>query len=196
MKTKQKIIVTITLLLLVIPNVLLSQNDLNSVVKEMAIHNKLSNSINLTEIDIYSLPKFESTFVDKHDLIKIDFKEVESIESIKEADCTFIHYHEWKKINLLLIVYFPSKAGAGSPTLQFTSITKSEKIIDRKIVPYQYFIDPGYEPTQILKIHSDNQFELITREIKRDLINHEFVFKSDETKSKVFTIKDGKIEES
>ena len=195
MKNNLGKLLILILLIVLNSNFVFSQSELNKVMRDLT--HKIENttdSLNLTELDIYSLPRIENTLVEKHELIKLNYKKKYAVQSIEKANCTFIYYHEWENYNLLLVVYFPSEAGAGSPTLQFTTITKSGKIIDRKLIPYLYFIDPGYEPTQTLKIYSESKFEIITREIKRDLINQEFVFKSDEIKSERFSIKDGKIE--
>ncbi|WP_143470511.1 hypothetical protein [Labilibaculum filiforme] len=151
-------------------------------------------SINLTELDVFLIPKMESKFVEKYELIKLDCTEKYSVQSFDEADCKFIYFHEWKNINLLVVVYFPSRAGAGSPKIQLTTITNDGEVVDRKLISYLYFIDPGSEPTQIFKIIDENKFELITREIKRELIDDEFVFSSDKTKKEVFIIRNGIIE--
>jgi hypothetical protein len=195
MKTILGSIAFIILLTIFKINIVFSQIELNKDLRELATEtSNCKDTLNLTEIDIYSLPKIETSIVANNDLIKLNVNEKYSVKNIEEANCTLICYREWKRVNFLLLVYFPSKAGAGSPTLQFTTISKSGKLIDRKTVPYRYFIDPGYEPTQILKIHSENKFELETKAINRVLKNDEFVFKSKESKKEIFFIRDGKIE--
>lgn len=195
MKTILRNTAFIILLVIFKANIVFSQTELNKELRELATEtSNCKDTLNLTEIDIYSLPRIETSTVANNDLIKLNLNENYSVRNIEEANCTFICYREWKELNFLLLVYFPSQAGAGSPTLQFTTISKSGKLIDRKTVPYRYFIDPGYEPTQLLKIHSENKFELETKAINRVLKNDEFVVKNKESKKEIFFIRDGKIE--
>ena len=185
----------VILLVVSLANFVFSQTELNTELRKLANkENYIEDSLNLTEIDIYSLLKVEKSIVENNELIKLNFNKEYSVKNIEDADCTFICFREWQDWNFLLLVYFPSQAGAGSPTLQFTTISKSGKLIDRIIVSYLYFIDPGYEPTQILKFHSKNKFELETNAINRVLKNDEFIFKNKETKKEIFIIRDGKIE--
>ena len=185
----------VILLIVFKANFVFSQTELNTELRKLDNESSYNqDTLNLTEIDIYSLPKVEKSIIENSELIKLNFSKEYSVKNLDDADCKFICFREYPDWNFLLLVYFPSQAGAGSPTLQFTTISKSGKLIDRKIVPYLYFIDPGYEPCQILKFHSESKFELETKAINRVLKNDEFVFKNKENKKDIFIIRDGKIE--
>lgn len=78
-------------------NIVFSQIELNKDLRELATEtSNCKDTLNLTEIDIYSLPKIETSIVANNDLIKLNLNEKYSVKDIEEANCTLICYHEWK----------------------------------------------------------------------------------------------------
>jgi hypothetical protein len=169
------------------------QNDLNSTLRKMASEHITSSMVNLTTYNIFSCPEFDPVFTEKHKLIELDFDHSNSVASYDEADCKFILYREWEKVNMLLVIYFPSKTEIGDPTLQFSTISKDGKVIDRQLIKYEYFIDPSNQFVQILNLNNNNQFEMITRQIQRVMVDNRFVAKEEKEMSEKYVILEGKI---
>jgi len=186
-------ITIIFFLILIKSNLLYSQSDFNEIMKGMIISSIHSDTVNLTAIDEYSLPCIDTAIIKKYELIILDGTDEYQVKDISEAYCRFIDFHERNNFNLLVLLYSPSMAGNGSPTLQITTTDKKDKVISRLRLPYYYPIDPGYEAVQTLIINSETSFSFITKEINRELKNDEFVLKNTETKQEEYTIENGVI---
>jgi len=169
-----------------------SQNDLKDHLQTVKGINMI-DSVNLTDLDVGSLPTMDSTLLVRHKFISFEKESEFGTSNYSQADCRILSYSEGKEFNLLILIHYTSLAGDGNPKLQLSTISEIGQIIDKKEFSLVYPHDPEYVPKQFLIFDKPSRFKFLTKEIKREFKGDSYITISNQTTSVIIDIEKGKL---